>query len=155
RPEQPPAGRVVERPGRRLHYEPGTPFDPDPGGRKPGIARKIFMRRVVVTGMGMVTPVGRDMESTWSALLEGKSGVGPISLFDAQTFATRIAAEVKDFSLAGYRPDGDRWSNHSRNTKFAIAAAQMALDDSGLFGGSRPIDRDRFGVYLGAGEGQQ
>ncbi|QEH33984.1 3-oxoacyl-[acyl-carrier-protein] synthase 2 [Aquisphaera giovannonii] len=113
------------------------------------------MRRVVVTGMGMVTPVGRDMESTWSALLEGKSGVGPITHFDASTFATRIAAEVKDFSLASYRPDGDRWNNHSRNTKFAIAAAQMALDDSGILGGSPALDHDRFGVYLGAGEGQQ
>ena len=57
------------------------------------------MRRVVVTGMGMVTPVGRDLESTWSALLAGKSGVGPIGLFDARTFPTRIAAEVKDFRL--------------------------------------------------------
>ncbi|WP_165222613.1 beta-ketoacyl-[acyl-carrier-protein] synthase family protein [Aquisphaera insulae] len=115
------------------------------------------MRRVVVTGMGMVTPVGRDMESTWSALLEGKSGVGPISLFDAHTFATRIAAEAKDFSLAGYRPDGDRWASHSRNTQFAIAAAQMAIDDSGLLAGTgaRPLDHERFGVYLGAGEGQQ
>ena len=61
------------------------------------------MRRVVVTGMGMVTPVGRDLESTWSALLAGKSGVGPISLFDARTFPTRIAAEVKDFRLDDYR----------------------------------------------------
>ena len=57
------------------------------------------MRRVVVTGMGMVTPLGRDLETTWKALLEGKSGVGPISLFDAHTFPTRIAAEVPDFRL--------------------------------------------------------
>ena len=57
--------------------------------------RKACMRRVVVTGMGMVTPLGRDLESTWSALLAGKSGVGLISLFDARTFPTRIAAEVK------------------------------------------------------------
>ena len=53
------------------------------------------MRRVVVTGMGMVTPLGRDLESTWTALLAGKSGVGPITLFDARTFPTRIAAEVQ------------------------------------------------------------
>ena len=55
------------------------------------------MRRVVVTGMGMVTPLGRDLESSWSALQEGRSGVGPISLFDAATFPTRIAAEARAF----------------------------------------------------------
>ena len=75
------------------------------------------MRRVVVTGMGMVTPVGHDLESTWSALLAGKSGVGPISLFDARTFPTRIAAEAKDFHLERYRNDADRWIEHSRNTQ--------------------------------------
>ena len=55
-------------------------------------------RRVVVTGMGMVTPVGRDMESSWKSLLAAKSGVGYISLFDARTFPTRIAAEARGFS---------------------------------------------------------
>src|SRR5262245_45148692 len=113
------------------------------------------MRRVVVTGMGMVTPVGRDLESTWSALLEGKTGVGPISLFDARTFPTRIAAEVKDFRLEDYREDAERWVDHSRNSRFALAAAQMALDDSELFESKPDLDRSRFGIYLGAGEGQQ
>ena len=68
------------------------------------------MRRVVVTGMGMVTPLGRDLESTWSALLAGKSGVGPITLFDARTFPTRIAAEVADFRLEDYMDGAGRWS---------------------------------------------
>jgi 3-oxoacyl-[acyl-carrier-protein] synthase II len=113
------------------------------------------MRRVVVTGMGMVTPVGSDLETTWAALLEGKTGVGPISLFDARTFPTRIAAEVKDFRLEQYRPDASRWVDHSRNTKFALAAAQMAMDDSQLLQSKPGLDRSRFGVYLGAGEGQQ
>ena len=63
------------------------------------------MRRVVVTGMGMVTPVGRDVESTWAALLAGRGGVGPITLFDASTFPTRIAAEVNDFRLDDYLHD--------------------------------------------------
>jgi 3-oxoacyl-[acyl-carrier-protein] synthase II len=103
----------------------------------------------------MVTPVGNDLESTWSALQEGKTGVGPISLFDARTFPTRIAAEAKNFRLADYRRDHDRWSDHSRNTKFALAAAQMAMDDSGLEASGEQLDRSRFGVYLGAGEGQQ
>jgi 3-oxoacyl-[acyl-carrier-protein] synthase II len=105
--------------------------------------------------MGMVTPVGRDVESTWAALLEGRSGVGPITLFDAHTFPTRIAAEVKGFDLKSYIEDGDRWAEHSRNTRFALAAGRMAMDDSGLSQAGDEFDRTRFGVYLGAGEGQQ
>jgi 3-oxoacyl-[acyl-carrier-protein] synthase II len=102
----------------------------------------------------MVTPVGRDVESTWKALLAGKSGVDRISLFDAATFPTKIAAEVKNFRLADYLETADDWEDYSRNTKFALAAARMAIDNSGLF--DMPgLDRDRFGVYLGAGEGQQ
>ena len=113
------------------------------------------MRRVVVTGMGMVTPMGPDLESTWSALLAGRSGVGPISLFDARTFPTRIAAEVEDFRLDDYLDDSTRWLEHSRNTRFALAAATMAMKDSGLAETQPGLDRRRFGVYLGSGEGQQ
>jgi 3-oxoacyl-[acyl-carrier-protein] synthase II len=113
------------------------------------------MRRVVVTGMGMVTPVGRDLESTWSALLAGESGVGPITLFDARTFPTRIAAEVSDFRLDDYIESSGRWGEHSRNTKFALAAASMAIEDSGILDSSPELDRRRFGIYLGSGEGQQ
>ena len=113
-----------------------------------------MQRRVVVTGMGMVTPVGRDLESTWSSLQEGRSGVGAISLFDAASFPTRIAAEAKGFDLADYVHDADRWREHCRNTMFAIAAARMAVDHSGLETKS-DLDRARFGVYLGSGEGQQ
>lgn len=111
-------------------------------------------RRVVVTGMGMVTPLGRDLEQTWATLQEGRSGVDRISLFDASTFPTQIAAEVKSFRLDDYRDDADRWREHCRNTQFALAAATMAIDHSGLlnFAG---LDRRRFGVYLGSGEGQQ
>ena len=63
-------------------------------------------RRVVVTGMGMATPVGLDVESTWEALREGRGGVGPVTRFDASHFATRIVAELKNFDLA--RDLGDR-----------------------------------------------
>ncbi len=110
------------------------------------------MRRVVVTGMGMVTPLGRDVESTWEALLEGESGVGPITLFDSRTFPTRIAAEVKNFRLGDYLDNADRFAEHSRNTVFALAAGTMAIEDSGLERGA--VDPRRFGVYLGSGEGQ-
>ena len=112
------------------------------------------MSRVVVTGMGMVTPVGRDLESTWSSLREGRSGVGTISLFDASAFPTKIAAEVPGFDLSTYIDDAERWEEYSRNTQFALAAAAMAVEHSGI--GSYPsLDRARFGVYLGSGEGQQ
>src|SRR5215212_1372168 len=112
------------------------------------------MRRIVVTGMGMVTPLGRDLETTWSALQEGRSGVGSITLFDAETFPTRIAAEAKGFDLADYIDDADRWEEYCRNTKFAIAAARLAIDHSGIET-AKDLDRSRFGVYLGSGEGQQ
>lgn len=112
------------------------------------------MRRVVVTGMGMTTPMGGDRESTWSALLAAKSGVGPISLFDARTFPTRIAAEVKDFHLSHYRKDFERWIEYSRNTQFALAAASMAIEDAGIPDPRATLNGRRFGVYLGSGEGQ-
>ncbi|WZP00608.1 beta-ketoacyl-[acyl-carrier-protein] synthase II [Isosphaeraceae bacterium EP7] len=111
-----------------------------------------MQRRVVVTGMGMITPVGGDTESSWRSLREGRGGVGPVTLFDATTFATRIAAEVDDFRLGDYRPDASRWPDHSRTTQFALAAATLAMENSGLRDHS--FDRGRFGVYLGSGEGQ-
>ncbi|AMV37441.1 beta-ketoacyl-ACP synthase II [Planctomyces sp. SH-PL62] len=110
-------------------------------------------RRVVVTGMGMITPVGGDVESSWAAMCAGRGGVGPITLFDAGTFATRIAAEVPDFDLAAYRPDAERWVDHSRTSKFALAAATQAVAHAGL--NESRLDPSRFGVYLGSGEGQQ
>ena len=112
------------------------------------------MRRVVVTGMGMVTPLGSDVESSWSSLQEGQSGVGPITLFDAETFPTKIAAEVRGFDLSAYIDDAPRWEEYCRNTKLAIAAARMAIDHSGLED-MKGLDPARFGVYLGSGEGQQ
>ena len=110
-------------------------------------------RRVVITGMGWVTPLGHDIESVWQRLLRGESGVAPITLFDARTFPTRFAAEVKDFDLRRFL--GDRYAAHqtcSRNTGFALAAAEMAWRDAGL--SERPdVPPDMIGVYLGGGEG--
>jgi 3-oxoacyl-[acyl-carrier-protein] synthase II len=110
-------------------------------------------RRVVVTGMGMITPVGHDAESSWRSLCEGRSGVGRITHFDAASFPTRIAAEVGGFRLADYRPDAARWRDHSRTSQFALAAATLAMAQAGL--DDTPLDRAGFGVYLGSGEGQQ
>ncbi|MHC4235110.1 MAG: beta-ketoacyl-[acyl-carrier-protein] synthase family protein, partial [Planctomycetota bacterium] len=112
-----------------------------------------MQRRVVITGMGWITPLGRDVEGIWRRLLAGDSGVAPTTVFDAATFPTSFAAEVKDFSLADFLgPDADRHADASRNTRFALAAAQIAWDGSGL-GTHDGLDRTRVGVYLGGGEG--
>jgi 3-oxoacyl-[acyl-carrier-protein] synthase II len=110
--------------------------------------------RVVITGMGVITPLGHNVEDLFAAQVAGRSGVGPIHLFDATRFPTRIAAQVKDFDLGRYVRDPDRWRDSGANSRFAAAAAQQALRDAGALDDPR-IDRMRFGVYLGAGEGIQ
>jgi len=110
-------------------------------------------RRVVITGMGWVTPLGHDLEQVWQRLLAGQSGTNPITIFDAQTFPTSFAAEVKDFDLRKFL--GQRYEDHkscSRNSGFALAAAEMAWRHAGLNGGPG-ADPERVGVYLGSGEG--
>jgi 3-oxoacyl-[acyl-carrier-protein] synthase II len=111
-------------------------------------------KRVVVTGMGVITPLGNDVESFYKANIEGRSGVGKIDLFDASRFPTQFAAEVKNFELGRYVDDSERWSNCGANSRFAAGAAQQALADAGLEAGAR-VDRSRIGVYLGSGEGIQ
>ena len=113
-----------------------------------------FMRRrVVVTGLGCVTPVGNDVESMWKSLRNGANGVGPISHFNAANFPTKFAAEVKNFNLADHYERPERFDLAGRNVKFAVAAALQAVKDSGIL--DSPLDPTQFGVYLGAGEGQQ
>ncbi|MDD3469100.1 MAG: beta-ketoacyl-[acyl-carrier-protein] synthase family protein [Thermoguttaceae bacterium] len=110
-------------------------------------------RRVVVTGIGWVTPLGSEIEAVWQRLLKGESGVGPITLFDASTFPTRIAAEVKDWTIADAGEDPEKWKYQGRHTHFAIGAAKQAVSDSGILDGT--LDFERFGVYTGSGEGRQ
>jgi len=110
-------------------------------------------RRVVVTGMGCITPVGNCVSTMWESLLNGRSGVGYITHFDASGFPTKFAAEVKDFDLSEYVDDASRFEYAGRNIRFAIGAAVQAVKDSGM--GDGVVDPSRFGVYLGAGEGQQ
>ena len=109
-------------------------------------------RRVVVTGMGCVTPLGTSVPQLWANLKEGKSGVDFTTLFDASNFPTQISAEVRNWSVANDGEDAAVWEKRGRHTKFAIGAARQAVNDSGVLG---TVDPDRFGVYLGAGEGQQ
>jgi 3-oxoacyl-[acyl-carrier-protein] synthase II len=110
-------------------------------------------RRVVITGMGWVTPLGHNIDTVWKRMLTGESGVAPTTLFDASTFPTSFAAEVKDFDLRRFL--GNRAEQHegaSRNSRFALAAAEMAWTNSGFDALSGP-DPTRVGVYLGGGEG--
>ena len=107
-------------------------------------------RRVVVTGLGMVSPLGVGNEPTWQALVEGRSGIGPITRFDASNYPCRIAGEVR-----GFEPE--KWIEKKEVKKsdtfihYAIAAAQMAVDDAGL--DCAGCDSDRVGVIIGSGIG--
>jgi len=110
-------------------------------------------RRVVVTGMGWVTPLGADLEGVWQRLLAGHSGIGYISLFDASNFPTKIAAEVRDWDLSDVGEDPKQWEYQGRHTRFAVGAAKKAVAASGVL--DAPLDPLRFGIYTGSGEGQQ
>ena len=101
-----------------------------------------------------MTPLGNDIATMWNALLEGKSGVGPITHFDATNFPTRFAAEVKDYDFTSYVPNPEHFADAGRNIRFAIGAASQAMKDSGVTDAAG-FDPARLGVYLGAGEGQQ
>ena len=111
-------------------------------------------RRVVVTGIGCVTPLGNNVTDTWQALLDGRSGVGPITHFDASNFPTKFASEVKNFDFDSYVEDPSRFADAGRNIRFAIGAASQAVSDSGI-SDCKDLNPASFGVYLGAGEGQQ
>jgi 3-oxoacyl-[acyl-carrier-protein] synthase II len=100
----------------------------------------------------MVTPLGNSVEETWEGMRNGRSGVDTITHFDASTFPTKIAAEVKNLDLGKFVDRPERYEYAGQNSKLAVAAATLAVRDSGLE--LDRIDRTRFGVYLGAGEGQ-
>ncbi|MFC5558427.1 beta-ketoacyl-ACP synthase II [Ureibacillus thermophilus] len=107
-------------------------------------------RRVVVTGIGAVTPLGNTVDETWAAIKEGKSGIGPLTRVDADLFPAKVAAEVKDFDIEQYieRKDARRMD---RFTHFALASALMAVKDADL----KITDEiaDRVGVWIGSGIG--
>jgi len=107
-------------------------------------------RRVVVTGLGVVCPVGIGLDLAWKNLVAGKSGIGPITLFDASTFPTRIAGEVRGFEPEKYM-DRREVRRNDRFIHFGLAAAEMAIQDSGL-DFSRE-DLERVGCIVGAGMG--
>ena len=109
-------------------------------------------RRVVVTGMGAITPVGNDVATTWKALIAGKSGTAPITKFDATNFPVRFAAEVKGFNPLDFmdRKEAKRADHY---TQYAVAGARQAMNDAGLGNGINGMDPDRIGVIIGSGIG--
>jgi 3-oxoacyl-[acyl-carrier-protein] synthase II len=111
-------------------------------------------RRVVITGLGVVTPLGDTPKTLFESQLQGRSGIGPITHFDAATFPTTFAAEVHGFELSRYVQPADRWANAGAASRFAAATTQLALADAGLLSDAR-VDRARVGIYLGIGEGTQ
>ena len=109
-------------------------------------------RRVVVTGMGCVTPLGRNVPELWSRLLRGESAVGRTTLFDASNLPVQISAEVRDWDLSVEGEDPDRWKHQGRHTQFALGAAVQAMRQAGV---ADVVDPRRFGVYTGDFTGNQ
>jgi 3-oxoacyl-[acyl-carrier-protein] synthase II len=108
-------------------------------------------RRVVVTGLGAITPVGNDVATTWRALVEGKSGAAPITRFDASGFPVRFACEVKGFDPFTYM-DRKEAKRADPFTQYAVSCAVQAMQDAGLADGAK-YDPDRTGVIMGSGIG--
>lgn len=107
------------------------------------------MRRVVVTGLGAVTPVGNDVPAFWENLLAGKNGIGHLDRFDTGEYKAKVAAQVKDFDPLRYMEKGEARKS-DLFSQYAMAAACQAVEDSGIFGKVAP---ERFGVYFGSGIG--
>ncbi len=113
--------------------------------------------RVVISGLGVVSPLAHDVESFWQALMTGESGVAKTTIFDASTFPTTFSAEVKNFRLSDFITDTEPHKNANRGSTFVLGAAAQACKQAHIdIETTRPsdgIDRTRMGIYLGAGEG--
>ena len=112
--------------------------------------RTLSRRRVVITGLGAVTPIGNTAEEFWSGLVQGRSGIGPITRFDASAYPTRIAGEVRGFDALKYIDKKDD-RKFDPFLKYAVACALMAVEDAGL--DLEQVDKTRFGVLVGSGIG--
>ena len=108
------------------------------------------LKRVVVTGMGLVGPLGHSIEEYWNNLLKGTCGIGPITLFDASDYKTQIAAEVKNFEVTDYLEKREA-RRMDRFTQFAVVAAMKAMENSGM--DINAVDRDKVGVIAASGIG--
>ena len=109
-------------------------------------------RRVVVTGLGLVSPLGNTVSSTWEALCNGKSGIGPLTEFDSTGLATRIAGEIRDFDITEFVPPKEA-RRFDKFMHYGLAAAQEALAEAGLKDGDHGVNPERVGLAVGAGIG--
>ena len=109
------------------------------------------LKRVVVTGLGAVTPLGLSAEETWKNLLAGVSGAAPITLFNTEKFKVQFACEVKGFNPEDFGIDRKEARKMDRYCQFAIAAAKMAIEDTGM--DLERVDKNRVGVVYGVGIG--
>ena len=108
-------------------------------------------RRVVVTGMGMISPLGNDLASSWEGIINGRSGIGPVTAYDASQFTTRIAGEIRDFDITAHGVSGKDAKKMDAFIHYGLAASLMALDDAGLEVNEE--NAERIGVLVGAGIG--
>ncbi|MFA5286940.1 MAG: beta-ketoacyl synthase N-terminal-like domain-containing protein, partial [Candidatus Omnitrophota bacterium] len=107
--------------------------------------------RVVVTGLGIISPVGNDVPSFWNSLKTGKGGVGPLTSFDATNFDSRIAAEVKGFDPGLYAMDPKEAKRTAKFVQYGIAASKQAIESSGMDLNNE--NKERIGVLIGSGIG--
>ncbi|HZC67050.1 MAG TPA: beta-ketoacyl-ACP synthase II, partial [Nitrospirales bacterium] len=114
------------------------------------MGKELRKRRVVVTGLGLITPLGTGVEKTWNALCAGKSGIRRITKFDPSGYACQIAGEVTDFDPADYI-EKKEIKKMDTFIQYAVGASQMAVDDAGFK--VSPESADRVGVYIGSGIG--
>ena len=108
------------------------------------------MRRVVVTGMGIVSPLGNDLASSWDGIVNGRSGIGPITHFDPAPFTTRIAGLVKDFDITRWVGPKDA-KKMDEFIHYGVAASLMALEDAGIT--VDDSNAERIGALIGSGIG--
>ncbi|MET3695937.1 beta-ketoacyl-ACP synthase II [Bacillus oleivorans] len=109
------------------------------------------MTRVVITGLGTVSPLGNSLTETWESAINGRSGIGPLTRFDCEHFSAKTAAEVKDFQLANYMKVNER-HRVDRFAAYAMAASIMALDDANIQIG-KDVEAERIGVWFGTAIG--
>lgn len=108
-------------------------------------------RRVVVTGIGVISPLGNDLETTWKNLVAGKSGIDRLTAFDVEDYPCKIGGEVKDFDPKPFFNNPKETRRSDRYSQFAMAAAKMAVENSGI--DFEQTDNDRIGVMVGSGIG--
>ena len=105
-------------------------------------------KRVVVTGLGAITPIGKNVEETWDGIKNSKCGIDEISVFDTTNFKTKLDAEVKDYDASEYF-DPKQAKRFDRSSQFAIIAAREAVEDSGIT--KENTDFDRVGIFVSSG----